>query len=207
MSVKQRLLGVVLVFGGAGLARGGYIYSDYEWYDYNDHQYAITLDYNPWVDAEAEAQAVGGHLVTVNDAAENVWLSDAFQGYYTRDDPGWTWSSFVWIGLYQTQFESQPYQPGGEWFWASGEPVDYVAPIWHGDWFDPGVNHAYLHTASHPDPGTWLNGSWSDTPPGANPRGIIELDRSVPEPATFIIAAIGLLSLTFLLLRRRRRLA
>jgi len=46
----------------------GYQYSDYTWHTYNGHQYAMTLGVGTWEDAEAEAVAVGAHLVTINDA-------------------------------------------------------------------------------------------------------------------------------------------
>lgn len=60
-----------------------------------------------WFDAEAEAVAAGGHLATINDAAENLWLRDTFGNFH------------YWIGL--TDWGSE-----GSFYWISGEPVTYL---------------------------------------------------------------------------------
>src|SRR5262249_34066741 len=60
-----------------------------------------------WFDAEAEAVAAGGHLATINDAAENTWLRDTFGNFH------------YWIGL--TDWGSE-----GTFYWISGEPVTYI---------------------------------------------------------------------------------
>jgi len=116
------------------VASAAYLSSDYDWYEWNDHRYAITFDYNNWEGAEAEAQAVGGHLVAINDAMELDFVSATFSGYYGEDAPDNGWASLVWIGLYQVQQEFQDYQPGGEWFWSNGDEVSYMPPLsnWQG---------------------------------------------------------------------------
>lgn len=81
----------------SSIVYGGYTYSDYDWHTYNGHQYAITLNYSDWTQAEAWAVEVGGHLVTINDLAENAWLSEQFKGYYRKDHEGIT--TIVWCGL------------------------------------------------------------------------------------------------------------
>jgi len=66
----------------------GYTYSDYDWYDFGGHQYALTLNVGTWEQAEAEAQALNPnfHLVTINDLPENNFLAPIFDpsptGYY-----------------------------------------------------------------------------------------------------------------------------
>ena len=52
----------------------GYTTSDYTWLSYGGHNYALTIDYGNWEDAEAEALAIGAHLVTINTAEENAWI-------------------------------------------------------------------------------------------------------------------------------------
>lgn len=220
MSVQNwvvRFLGVTFVFGGIGQIRADYVYSDYTWHTYLGNEYAITFDYNVWADAEAEAVAVGGHLVTINDAAENAWVSTKFQGYYNEGHEGNQWASLAWIGLYQPPIELHPYDPErpDDWEWVSGQAVnaDFPFPIWGEDWAPPsgpggdGGNHAYLHTDTHPSKGTWYNGIGNDTPPNL-PLGIIELGgpNPVPEPSS-LVALSGLFGMGLIGLWRRRRKA
>ncbi len=61
-----------------------------------------------WTDAQAQAQAMGGNLVTINDAAENQFLVNAFGG-----------SELFWIGLNDVAQE-------GVFKWINGEPVTYT---------------------------------------------------------------------------------
>ena len=92
-----------------------------------------------WDDANIQAAAEGAHLVTINDAAEQKWLSGIF-----RHRP-------YWIGL-------TDYAAEGEWAWESGEPVsftnwaphepkdddkgdeDFVMMDFSGEWHDVGPN-------------------------------------------------------------------
>lgn len=155
---------IVLVTLVSSLAYG-YVYSDYTWATYNGHQYALTTNSN-WADAEAEAVAVGGHLVTINDNSENTWLTNNFGGDYQT----------VWIGLTNV---------ADQWVWGSGEPLIF-GPLW--DPCNPslplpvgsgGMSYAYLYTSSSSSsPGYWSNADLSV------PSGIIELP---PIPATISI--------------------
>jgi Ca2+-binding RTX toxin-like protein/methionine-rich copper-binding protein CopC len=75
---------------------------------YNGHTYQFTSNnLLSWEQAEAEAIAHGGHLVTINDAEENQWLSSAFGQLST------------WIGLNDIQKE-------GDWVWADGSAITYT---------------------------------------------------------------------------------
>jgi len=160
----------------------GYEYSHYTWYTYNGHQYAVTMEYSNWADAEAEAAALGGHLVTINDAAENTWLTNNFGGYYTYEhrDTHFTWESLIWIGL---EHIGGDMTDPASWQWVSGEPKTYMAPWWASPVGGAGV-HAYLHTSTHPNPGTWWN-SDHDSDPDNHPRGIIELSEPACEPLAY----------------------
>lgn len=60
-----------------------------------------------WHAAEAEAVGYGGHLVAVNDAAENDWLVATFG------------DSLFWIGFNDEAAE-------GAWVWTNGDPVTYT---------------------------------------------------------------------------------
>jgi len=73
------------------------------------HSYS-QLSISGWVEAEAEAVALGGHLVTINNLAENEWLVSTF---------GSIVSNRKWIGLRRVA-------PGTNGFaWTSGDPSTY----------------------------------------------------------------------------------
>lgn len=87
-----------------------------------------------WADAEAYGVRVGGHLVTVDNEEEQLWLTETFPD-------GWQW-----IGLNDRARE-------GVWVWSSGKRVTYTA--WQenepDDWkgFDPlGEDAAVLNSDS-----------------------------------------------------------
>ena len=175
-----------------------YLYSDYSWVTYNGHSYAITLEHSNWTQAEAWAQELGGHLVQVDDLAENAWLSTQFQGYYAQSAPDDPWASLVWIGL---EYVGGDRLDRTSWQWSTGGPLTFD-PAW---WINPnnytGV-HTYLHTDTHPNPGTWLNYEGHDLIPASYAQGIIELTQPVPLPAAFVLASLGLGSAGWLLRRR-----
>jgi hypothetical protein len=148
--------------------------ADYTWHSYGDHYYAITEDYGNWAMCEQEALAAGGHLATVNAAAENAWLSTTFQGYYNQAGYGNMNNSLVWLGFRWD---------GGEWVWSSGEPVTFSPPWYNNAGGRPhGGVHAYLHTDTHYQPGSWWeNTAYDGADPALHVRGIIE--RWAPPPA------------------------
>ena len=66
----------------ATLAGDGAIYARVEsgiW-EHGGHRYVLTDGAMTWTAAEAYAQTLGGHLVTVDDAAEQAWLTSNFGG-------------------------------------------------------------------------------------------------------------------------------
>jgi hypothetical protein len=78
-------------------------------YYYSGHTY-VQISANTWTGAEAEAVTLGGHLVTINDAAENTWVRATFAtaiGYGN------------WIGLNDAASE-------GNFVWSSGASVTYA---------------------------------------------------------------------------------
>lgn len=138
------------------------------------HYYGITDIQASWLEAEAKANAVGGHLVTINDATEQDFLVDTFlSGDRTR--------YIYWIGIHDMNSE-------GTYEWASGEAVTYT------NWQPPNEPNNYRGVEDygsinwhfgHGRSGS-TRGSWNDTPvngltsglTGDQPYlGIVELDE------------------------------
>ena len=71
------------------------------------------VDGPSWTQAEANSVKLGGHLVTVNDADENLFLQDKIKS--TRGE----FAGNAWIGLNDVEQE-------GKWVWASKEANGYV---------------------------------------------------------------------------------
>jgi len=140
------------------------------WHIYNGHSYTLTNNWSTWAEAEQEAVSLGGHLVTINDDAENAWLTETFKDTYVRSYSGDPWQNIVWIGYY--------YDASSEsWKWISQEPVTYYRhdyPLW-----PQGGTRAYLHLAYHPYPGTWNANPLHDTDYSYQPKGIIEVGMGI----------------------------
>jgi len=77
----------------------------------NGHTYHL-LDVSNWSLAEATAVSLGGHLATVDDAAENTWIETSFGNWGGL-------SRTLWIGLNDVALE-------GTFVWADGTPVGYT---------------------------------------------------------------------------------
>lgn len=73
----------------------------------NGHYYRLTGPMD-WMQAEARAVDRGGHLVTVNDREEELWLREQFGA-----------QELFWLGFNDLAGE-------GDWEWVSGEPADYA---------------------------------------------------------------------------------
>ena len=120
---------------------------------FNGNEYQLTSSSGTWAEAQAEAQALGGNLVTISDLAEQAWLEDTFGG-----------TARLWTGLTDRRQE-------GEFEWVSGEAVTYT------NWaagqpnnFGRGEDFTVLLP----------NGKWNDAGGKANLRGIIEIGDDNP---------------------------
>ena len=103
----------------------------------NGHSYYL-LSQNDWTGSQAEAVALGGHLVTIDDPAENTWVFQTLSTFGGTDRALWigyndkaSEGSFVW---------SSGMIPGGT-LWSGGQPdngfpgpdppgEDYVHMLW-----------------------------------------------------------------------------
>ena len=98
----------------AGLAAGAGAAGAQPYYPANGHSYELTPTRMSWHDAEAYARSRGGHLATVRDSQENIWIHqhvNAGVDYY------------VWLGARDSGTQS--------WAWVSGEPFGFAS------WFPP----------------------------------------------------------------------
>ncbi|MCK4658712.1 MAG: PEP-CTERM sorting domain-containing protein [Phycisphaerae bacterium] len=141
---------------------------------YNDHEYYLVDqgDSGSWTNLEAEAVTLGGHLVTINDAAENEWVRSTFPAFGPHN---------MWIGLNDIAKE-------GLFEWVSGEPVTYT------NWGpgEPGAPDGISDFVGM----TFSDGLWGDRGWGSV-RGVVEV---VPEPSTAVL--VGAASIVALRRRR-----
>lgn len=123
---------------------------------YKGNQYLLTKP-GTWAEARVEALHLGGDLVTINNAAEQQWLSDIFGS-----------NELLWIGLTDQAQE-------GQWKWTNGEPANYR------NW-SPGEPNDY-QPAGGEDYAVmgWGNRAWNDLNGRHVLRGIIEI-RSSSDP-------------------------
>jgi hypothetical protein len=164
---------VAFLLGTFNIAQGAPTYNPAtgHWYD------IVSSGANgAWINAENNAIALGGHLVTINDAAEESWLRAVF-GTNTR----------YWIGFNDAAVE-------GTWVWSSGEPVTYVN-WWAGEPNNmassdgTGEDYAVLNwdTAT----GQWND--WNHTRPDYNQNeGLDGIAEVIPAPGAILLGSIGL---------------
>lgn len=129
-----------------------------------------------WTAAEAQAASFGGHLVTINNAAEQTYLANTFLVGPLANRP-------LWIGINDAALE-------GTFVWSSGQTNAYTN--WQGGEPNNYSNEDYgtmnwHHSVNNADP----IGTWNDTPvdgffgggTSAGPYfGIIEIEPCVPPP-------------------------
>ncbi|APZ95973.1 lectin-like protein [Fuerstiella marisgermanici] len=151
-----------------------------------------------WLDAEAEAVTLGGHLATINSQAENDFVFNTFsavaENYAIQNNLPVRNKISLWIGLSDHVAE-------GDFIWASGEisPYSNFAPG------EPASGHAGEDWV-----GMFANWGapslWHDifTDPGADlPFGVVEVSASpVPEPSS---AFLLFFAVPVCLYRRMRR--
>jgi len=88
----------------------------------------VIVEGPTWEEAEANANALGGHLVTIDDAEENEWIKQEFQSRLKKYEIG-TPGEGLWIGINNVA-EPSIYK------WADGNEVTFT------DWDDGEPNNA-----------------------------------------------------------------
>ena len=121
-----------------------------EVWEHNGHYYTLTDTAMSWTDAEAAAATLGGHLVSINDAAENSWLLSMLDGRYSN----------VWTGLNDAAIE-------GAWRLADNSTITYVnwAPYEPYYQWDSNYDYAYMNSS----------GQWGASYASSSMRGVIEI--------------------------------
>jgi hypothetical protein len=143
------------------------------------HLYEL-LSNSDWLSAEATAVTLGGHLVTINDQAENDWLFNK-----------WGTTHSLMIGATDAGHE-------GTFTWTSGEAFTYSH--WDGGEPNNGVgygrepeNYTHMYASGFGTPGYWNDyGGGSDIYPQPTLQGVVE----VPEPSIYgflVLIGAGLL--------------
>jgi len=117
-------------------------------WSHQGHRYLVSAG-QTWQNAEAYAQSLGGHLVTINDQAEQNWVYSTFGRF-----------GDFWIGMSDETEE-------GTWIWSGGEPVDYT------NWNSGEPNNS----GDEDYAAMWASsGTWNDWPVSKQLPGVVELD-------------------------------
>ena len=124
---------------------------------------------NTWTSSESQAVALGGHLATINDQAEQDWV-DAELGSYGGVNRE------LWIGFRSTTTPT----PASAYSWVSGEPTTFTswaAPEPNDPQFPPEPSlYVRVYSADHPQ----YPRLWDNFPDFAGPSGVVE--TVIPEP-------------------------
>ncbi len=133
----------------------------------NGHHYYKFNSPSTWTEAETNALALGGHLVTINNQTENDFITN---------DPNLA-SSNIWIGLYRNTI------PGSDFNWVNCDALTYTN--WAASSSSPSAasseQHAYIRANGCPDAGQWKNTDEtliSFDPCESNFFGLVEFDNS-----------------------------
>ncbi len=111
---------------------------------FEGHAYALVHAWGVnWMEAEAEARAMGGHLVAIGSQAENDFLVNMIaehdEVWHRRDEENRWLRRGPWIGFVQKNLDDEP---AGGWEWSNGEPVVFVNWFGHAPDNYDGLEHA-----------------------------------------------------------------
>lgn len=129
----------------------------------NNHHSYLLLDSATWKDSEAGAIALGGHLATIRNQAEEDWIVHAFGSYGGQQ-------RLLWIGLSDRTKKFH-------FSWSSGESLSYTC------WAPGEPNNAgrgedfvAVYYPNHSQGGKWND--WNDRtedPIGLPMNGVVEI--------------------------------
>jgi len=121
---------------------------------YQEHRYLFIPKMMPWEDAKIYAESIGGHLVTIANEAENLFVYDFAHKNGCYDS--------TWIGLSDAAQE-------GVWKWVTGEPLEYT------NWFKGEPNGG--RGENYVDIGFSAPYKWNDVNSNARHSFVVEFDK------------------------------
>ena len=151
---------------------------------YLGHDYYL-LSEGTWTESEAAAIGLGGHLATIDDAAENDFVSTRFGVVRS-----------LWIGLTDANVE-------GTYVWASGAPLLYT------NWFTNEPSDCTFvgcfsedFVEIYQDYGGGTVGRWNDLTDDNPLFGVVEV-VPVPEPSSLLLLGLAGGAVVYRVRRRR----
>lgn len=124
---------------------------------FQGHTYFLSDASLDWPSANAAAQAIGGHLVSFADQAENDFVNSVINGqvYFT--------------GLWQNHNNPNYSEPNGGWEWSDGTPLNFTNWAW-------GEPNDYYSTEDYMEIYGFAGGSWNDIFTWTTHQYIVEFD-------------------------------
>lgn len=190
------LVGIGLAFGAA-MAAPSTLASPVCWpgsWHYYDRIDAYQIN---WFDAKNQAESliyggVQGHLVTITSQPEQDFIVNTFMPAPDFDERHW------WLGGFQPEGLDPALEPAGGWEWVTGEP--WVFTAWSAAQPDNwggfgGENHLQIWIDAPVPAPNW--GLWNDrtaTDSGDTLGYIVEFE-TIPEPATMVLVATGIVAI------------
>ena len=146
----------------------------------NNHHSYLLLDTATWKASEAEAVALGGHLATIRNQAEEDWIVRTFGSYSSKQ-------RLLWIGLSDTvkkfHFSWSSGESSSYTCWAQGEPNNAGR----------GEDFVAIYYPNHSQGGKWNDwNNRTEDPIGLPMNGVVEIvpvnettpTQSATQPAT-----------------------
>jgi hypothetical protein len=197
---------LVVFFAGVMRADAASMSAIYDSYS-NTNLYLVGGTSSTWAQTEAQAQALGGNLITIHSAAEDTFVANTFFANFTsQGGPNLSNGYALWMGLYDPTgiIADDGSKHAADFVWVNGETNTYRnwAP------FEPdngnGGPHEYYGTMWGPDaiamtggaPGP--TGTWNDSAalypgPLLPPQGFYGVaEVPVPEPATMGVVGLAI---------------
>lgn len=140
--------------------------------EFESHRYQYVPGAFTWPTARKNAEKMGGHLVTIDDAREQDWLWRTYSRFLPAQAKTNIHSRGWWTGGIQAAEKA-------DWQWSTGEPFHYVA--WAIN--EPGRNRpGPYYVLHHGSAANALDSAWTARPPTVTSGFVVEWDSPAPPP-------------------------